>query len=385
MRRNDRRRARDDIAIIGMSGRFPGAPSIERFWENLRDGIESITPFSHSELQAAGVDPRGVRQPRVSCRRAASSRTLSSSTRPSSASARARQRASILSIASSWRRPGTRLRTRATTPRSFPGSVGRVRRLRHERLPRLPSVNPEFMALLGYLQVHIGNDKDYLTTRVSYKLNLKGPSFSVQTACSTSLLAVAVAGDHLLSHQCDMALAGGVCVRVPQKAGYYFEPGGIFSPDGHCRVFDEQAAGVVFGNGVGVVVLRGWRTRLPTVTQSTPSSRAGRVNNDGAAKASYAAPSLEGQADVIIRAHEHAGVSADTITYVEAHGTGTSVGDPIEIAALTQAFRASTVEEAVLRRRVSQDERRAPGSGGGRGEPDQDRASASTWRDSAQP
>jgi acyl transferase domain-containing protein/acyl carrier protein len=205
--------------------------------------------------------------------------------------------------------------------------------------------NPEFMALLGYLQVHVGNDKDYLTTRVSYKLNLKGPSFSVQTACSTSLLAVAIAGDHLLSHQCDMALAGGVCVRVPQKAGYYYEPGGIFSPDGHCRVFDENAAGVVFGNGVGVVVLRRLADALADGDPIHAVVKGWAVNNDGATKGSFAAPSLEGQTDVIVRAHEHAGVHADSITYVEAHGTGTSVGDPVEIAALTQAFRASTARK----------------------------------------
>ena len=108
------------------------------------------------------------------------------------------------------------------------------------------------MALLGFLQVHIGNDKDYLATRVAYKLDLKGPSFNIQTACSTSLVAVAVACDDLVRHNCDMALAGGICIRVPQKTGYYYEQGGIFSPDGHCRVFDAGAQGVVFGNGVGI-------------------------------------------------------------------------------------------------------------------------------------
>src|SRR4029077_9138731 len=170
------------------------------------------------------------------------------------------------------------------------------------------------------------------------KLDLKGPSFSIQTACSTSLLAVAVAGDHLLSRQCDMALAGGVCIRVPQRTGYYFEPGGIFSPDGHCRVFDEQAAGVVFGNGVGIVVLKRLSDALADGDTIDAVLRGWAVNNDGASKASYAAPSLEGQADVIVRAQKRAGVSPDKITYVEAHGTGTSVGDPIEIAALTKAF-----------------------------------------------
>jgi acyl transferase domain-containing protein/acyl carrier protein len=202
--------------------------------------------------------------------------------------------------------------------------------------------DPEFMALLGYLQVYIGNDKDYLTSRVSYSLNLKGPSFSIQTACSTSLLSIAIASDQLVSGQCDMALAGGVCVRVPQHAGYLYEPGGIYSPDGHCRVFDEKASGVVFGNGVGVVVLRRLSDALRDRDSIYAVIRGWAVNNDGSGKASYAAPSLEGQAEVITRAHKMAGVSAGSITYVEAHGTGTAVGDPIEVGALTKAFRRST-------------------------------------------
>ena len=141
-------------------------------------------------------------------------------------------------------------------PESYPGLIGVYAGCAMSSyLDHLQS-NPAFMALLGYLQVYIGNEKDYLATRVSYKLNLRGPSFNVQTACSTSLLAVTVAADALLNHQCDMALAGGVCIRVPDKAGYYYEPGGIYSPDGHCRVFDQRAQGVVFGNGVGVVVLK---------------------------------------------------------------------------------------------------------------------------------
>ncbi len=341
-----RRTSRTDnsLAIIGMSGRFPGAPSVERFWENLRHGVESITPFSRGELQAAGVDPAAFDDPAyVSAGSVLEDVDLFDAPffgfSPREAESLDPQHRLFLETA--WHA----LEDAGYDPATFPGLVGVYGGCAMSSyLDHLQS-NPEFMALLGYLQVHIGNDKDYLTTRVSYKLDLKGPSFSIQTACSTSLLAVAVAGDHLLSRQCDMALAGGVCVRVPQKSGYYFEPGGIFSPDGHCRVFDENAAGVVFGNGVGVVVLRRLADALADGDPIYAVVKGWAVNNDGAAKGSFAAPSLDGQVDVIARAHAHAGVRADTVTYVEAHGTGTSVGDPVEIGALTKAFRASTTKK----------------------------------------
>ena len=167
-------------------------------------------------------------------------------------------------------------------------------------------------------------------------------AFNVQTACSTSLLAVAVAADALVSHQCDMALAGGICVRVPEVSGYYFEPGGIFSPDGHCRVFDQRGQGVVFGNGAGVVVLKRLENAIAEGDAIYAVLKGWAVNNDGASKISFSAPGMRGQMDVIIKAHERAGITPESIGYVEAHGTGTPLGDPIEIAALTQAFRTRT-------------------------------------------
>ena len=334
-------KADNAIAIIGMSGRFPGAPSVDRFWDNLRNGVESISRFSSIELEAAGVDSSAFDNPAyVPAGSILEDVDLFDAAffgfSPREAESLDPQHRLFLETA--WHA----LEDAGYDPESFPGSVGVYGGCAMSTYLDYLQSNPEFMALLGYLQVHLGNDKDYLTTHVSYKLNLKGPSFSVQTACSTSLLAVAVAGDHLLSRQCDMAIAGGACVRVPQKAGYYFEPGGIFSPDGHCRVFDENGAGVVFGNGVGVVVLRRLADALADGDAIRAVVRGWAVNNDGATKGSFAAPSLEGQTDVITRAHEHAGVHAGSITYVEAHGTGTSVGDPVEIAALTQAFRAAT-------------------------------------------
>jgi acyl transferase domain-containing protein/acyl carrier protein len=334
-------RPKKDIAIIGMSGRFPGAPNISQFWKNLRDGVESITRFSEKELAASGVDSSAFENPNfVPAGSVIEDIELFDAPffgfSPREAESLDPQQRIFLECA--WHA----LEDADHDPETYQGLIGVYGGCAMSSYLDYLQSNPAFMALLGYLQVYIGNDKDYLTTHVSYKLNLKGPSFSVQTACSTSLLAVAVACDGLASHQCDMALAGGVCVRIPQKAGYYFEPGGIFSPDGHCRVFDERAQGVVFGNGVGVVVLKRLADALADGDSIDAVIRGWAVNNDGAAKATYTAPGLQGQVDVVSRAHLRAGVRPHTITYVETHGTGTVVGDPIEMAALTQVFRAAT-------------------------------------------
>ena len=202
--------------------------------------------------------------------------------------------------------------------------------------------NPGFLHLVGHLQALIGNDKDYLSTHVSYKLNLRGPSISIQSTCATSLVAVCVACEGIRSGSCDMALAGGVCIRAPQITGYYYEPGGIYSPDGRCRVFDSDAQGVVFGNGVGVVVLKRLVDALADGDFVHAVIKGWAMNNDGGSKASYTAPSIDGQADVIARAQAMAGVNPGTVTYIEAHGTATAAGDPVEIAALSKAFRRGT-------------------------------------------
>jgi acyl transferase domain-containing protein/acyl carrier protein len=331
----------EQIAIIGMSGRFPGARNIDEFWRNLRDGVESISAFSPAELEASGTNPSVFENPAyVPAGSVLEDIDLFDAAffgfSPREAESLDPQQRIFLETA--WHA----LEDAGYEPESYPGVIGVYAGCSASTyLDHLQS-NPDFLALLGYLQVYIGNEKDYLATRVSYKLNLRGPSFNVQTACSTSLLAVAVASDALLSRQCDMALAGGVCIRVPQKAGYYFEPGGIFSPDGHCRVFDERAQGVVFGSGVGVVVLKRLFDALADGDRIDAVIRGWAINNDGSAKASYTAPGLRGQADVITQAYKRAGIKPESITYVEAHGTGTSLGDPIEIAALTQAFRRQT-------------------------------------------
>src|SRR5262249_53401561 len=190
-------------------------------------------------------------------------------------------------------------------------------------------------------QAMIGNDKDFLTTRVSYELNLRGPSVGVQTACSTSLVAVHMACQSLLSYQCDMALAGGVSIQVPQRTGYYYIPGGIGSPDGRCRAFDVRAEGTVFGSGVGIVALKRLEDAISDHDTIHAVIKGTALSNDGSSKVGYTAPSVEGQAHAITMAQVVAGVDAETITYIEAHGTGTALGDPVEIEALTKAFRAS--------------------------------------------
>ncbi|HSK46258.1 MAG TPA: type I polyketide synthase, partial [Candidatus Binatia bacterium] len=187
-----------------------------------------------------------------------------------------------------------------------------------------------------------GNEKDYLATRTSYKLNLRGPSLNIQTACSTSLVAVAQAYQALQGYQCDMAIAGGISITSPQRRGYLYHEGAIVSPDGHCRAFDAQAGGTVFSNGTGVVLLKRLADAVADHDHIYAVIKGVGVNNDGSARVSFAAPSVDGQAEAIAMAQALAGVDADSISYVETHGTGTALGDPVEIAGLTQAFRLGT-------------------------------------------
>ena len=205
--------------------------------------------------------------------------------------------------------------------------------------------NPSLVELVGPLYLNISSDKDFLTTLVSYKLHLRGPSITVQTACSTSLVAACLACQSLLSYQCDMALAGGVSIKFPHRVGYLYQSGGVLSPDGYCRAFDAAAQGSVDSNGVGVILLKRLGDALADGDHIYAVIKGTAVNNDGALKVSYTAPSVDGQAEVIAMAQAVAGVPPETITYVETHGAGTPLGDPIEIAALTQVFRHSTAAQ----------------------------------------
>jgi acyl transferase domain-containing protein len=329
------------IAIVGMSGRFPGARNVLEFWRNLRAGVESIATFTEEELLAYGVDPELLKSANyVRARGVLDEIELFDAAffgvSPREAELMDPQIRFFLE--NSWEA----MENAGYDPQTYQGVIGIFGGmslgqywLRH----LLP--NHEVVASAGGLQLRILNDKDFLTTQVAYKLNLKGPTVNVQTACSTSLVAVHLACQSLLSYQCDMALAGGVSILVPQKSGYLPQEG-VFSPDGHCRAFDADAKGTVSGNGVGVVVFKRMSDALADGDHIRAIVRGSAINNDGSLKVSYTAPSVDGQAEVIAMAQAVAGVKPETITYIETHGTGTPLGDPIEVAALTQVFRAST-------------------------------------------
>jgi len=310
----------------------------------LRDGVEAISFFSPEELIESGVDPSTLTNPNF----VAAGSILEEIDKfdASFFGINAREAESLdpqerFFLECAWHA----LEDAGYDPEEFNAPVGVYAGSSMSSYLQEIYRNPDFVSLVGYLQILIGNDKDYLTTHTSYKLNLRGPSLGVQTTCSTSLVSVCLACDGLLNQHCDMALAGGVCIRVPQKTGYFHEPGGIYSPDGHCRVFDARAQGVVFGNGVGVVVLKRANDAVAAGDPIYALIKGWSINNDGSAKASYAAPGLKGQAEVIARAQARAGINPQDITYVETHGTGTTVGDPVEIAALTKTFREKTEEK----------------------------------------
>ncbi len=330
----------ESIAVIGMTGRFPGAKNIEEFWKNLKDGAETITRFSDEELRAAGVDLSYTKLPgfvNAGC-------VLSDIEQfdavffgysPRDAEAIDPQQRFFLECA--WEC----LEGAGYDSESYPGPIGvfggcDMSTYMYQVYTYLDPMTPASPMAL------IGNDKDYLTTQVSYKLNLKGPSMAIQTSCSTSLVAVGVACQSLWSHSCDMALAGGVSIAVPQKQGYYYQAGGILSPDGHCRTFDAEGQGTVVGNGVGMVLLKRLSDALADGDMIHALIKGAALNNDGSLKVGYTAPSIEGQANAIAMAQAMSGITPDTIGYVEAHGTATLLGDPIEVAALAQAFRAKT-------------------------------------------
>ena len=330
-----------DIAIVGLACRFPGARNADQFWENLENGLESVTFFSDEELKSSGVaahlldDPRYVRAKAILDEIEFFDAAFFGFS-PREAQILDPQHRFFLECA--WEA----LENSGYCAESYDGRIGVYAGAgMNTYLFNLYS-NRGFIESIDPFQLLISSDKDYLTTRVSYKLGLSGPSIAVQTACSTSLVAVHLACQSLLSGECDMALAGGVSVTVPQKSGYIYQEGSFLSPDGHCRAFDAEARGTVAGDGVGIVVLKRLEDALVDGDSIHAIVKGSAVNNDAAMKAGYTAPSVSAQARVIAEAQAMARVGADTISYVETHGTGTALGDPVEFAALTKAFRAST-------------------------------------------
>ncbi len=334
-----------EIAIVGMAGRFPGAPDIDTFWRNLRDGVESISALSDADLAAAGVpaalrdDPRYVKAAPLLDDIELFDAELFGYTPREAELIDPQQR---LFLECSW----AALEHAGYAPGTFDGAIGIFGGARTDTYLLNLYANPAFQQSRDTTQIALGNDLAYLSSRVAHRLNLRGPSLSIHTACSTALAAVHLACQSLLIDECQLALAGGVAVNVPQRVGYLYQEGGILAPDGHCRPFDADARGTVFGSGVGVVVLKRLEDALADGDTIYAVIRGSALNNDGAVKASFTAPSVDGQAAVIAEALANAGVPADTIGYIEAHGTGTPLGDPIEIRALTRAFRASTARSS---------------------------------------
>ncbi|HVT17364.1 MAG TPA: amino acid adenylation domain-containing protein [Thermoanaerobaculia bacterium] len=329
-----------DIAVIGMAGRFPRAANVEEFWHNLCAATESVSFFAADELLREGVDAELLRRPDyVRAKAVLEDADLFDAAffgfTPREAEIMDPQQRVFLETA--WEA----LEDAGYGAGDYRGRVGVFAgESMNSYLFNLIS-QPEILEAAGAIQAVTANDKDFLATRVSYELDLEGPSLAVQTACSTSLVAVHLACQSLLAGDSDVALAGGVSVRVPQRAGYLHSEGGIDSPDGHCRAFDAAAAGTVAGNGVGIVVLKRLREAVGDGDRVLAVIKGSAINNDGGRKVGFTAPRMDGQARVIRAAQAAAGVEAETIGYVEAHGTGTALGDPIEIGALRSAFAAT--------------------------------------------
>lgn len=328
-----------EIAVIGMAGRFPGAPSLDRFWENLINDRESLVPLSDEHLREQGATEEDLKDPaylKIGGLLKNSDHFDAAFFGYSPREAAILDPQQRLFLECAWEA----LETAGYLGEESPSQVGVFAGAGMNGYLLNLYANSEIRKTTSPYEIFVGNDKDFLATRVSYKLNLCGPSMSIQTACSSSLVAVHTACQSLLSGECDLALAGGVAVS--KQLGYRAQQGNIYSPDGHCRPFESRANGTVGGNGVGVVVLKRLEDALSDGDTIDAVIKGSAVTNDGAHKVSYTAPQVDSQAAAIRNALTLADVSAATISYIEAHGTGTAMGDPIEIAALTQAFREQT-------------------------------------------
>lgn len=325
------------IAIVGMAGRFPGARDLRELWHNLRNGVEGISFFTAEELAAAGVSQQELQDPGY-VRAAPILEDIDTFdagffgfNRPDAEVTDPQHRLFMESV---WEA----LEDAGCDPRRVAGQVGVYAGCSLSSYLFF-NLRDTFTMSEGGFRSLIGNDKDYLASHTSYRLDLGGPSIGIQTACSTSLVAVHLASQSLLSGECEVAVAGGVTVKNFRKLGYHHQEGGLFSPDGHCRPFDADAKGTLFGNGVGVVVLKTLEDALEAGDRVYAVIRGSAVNNDGARKVGYTAPGEDGQVRVVSEALDIAEVDPATIDYLETHGTGTILGDPIEVAALHRVFR----------------------------------------------
>jgi acyl transferase domain-containing protein/thioesterase domain-containing protein len=332
-----------DIAVVGMALRVPGARNVKQFWANLRDGVESIRTLSTEELLAEGEGSERIHHPNYvpRCADLAGMEMFDADffgLSPKEAAIMDPQHRHFLECVWEAIEDSGRIPMPGGEPVGVFAGCGMGSYFYFNVCSNRHLVDQVGMFLLR----HTGNDKDFLSTRASFTFDLRGPSVNVQTACSTSLVAIHYACQSLMNGECDTAIAGGVTIELPHRHGYTFNEGEILSPDGHCRPFDHRAVGTVFGSGVGVVMLRRLSDALKDGDIIHTVIKGTAINNDGGSKSGYLAPSVDGQAAAIIEAQGLAGVRADSIGYVECHGTGTYLGDPIEIEGLTQAFRQST-------------------------------------------
>ena len=336
---NDHSVPEHGIAIVGRAGRFPAARTVSDFWDMLAAKRTATTWLSDGDLLAAGVSRRALADPHY----VKAAQVLPGMDRfdagfwgfsPRDAQILDPQHRHFLET--SWEA----LEDAGHMPENFDGRVGVFAGSGMQAYMAFNLLsNPALVDEIGlFLLRHTGNDKDFLPTRLSYLLNLTGPSVAVQTACSTSLVAVHMGVNSLLNMECDMAIAGGVTIELPHNVGYRYEPGEILSPDGLCRAFDDDSQGTVFGSGSAVVVLRRLSDALADGDDIKAVILGSAINNDGAGKASYLAPSVDGQAEAAAEAVAIAGVEPGSISYIEAHGTGTPIGDPIELSALGEVY-----------------------------------------------
>lgn len=340
-RQNGAAPGREKIAIVAMSGRFPGADNLDKLWHNLCNGVESITFFSREEL-GPGIDENLRNDPDyIPARGLIAGADLFDAAffgiSPLEAQVMDPQQRVFLELANEV------LESAGYDPERYKGKIGVFAGIgdNHYYTTNLLT-RPDLLARAGKLAVEYGNQKDYIALRTAYLLDLRGPAVSLNTACSTTLLAVDQACRSLLDCECDLALSGGIDITVPQKSGFFYQEGGTFAKDGHCRPFDADATGTMFCDGAGVVVLK----RLSEAQRDGDTIYAvicgtGK-NNNGARPASFLAPSVDGQADAIAMAQADANIPIESIGYIEAHGTGTPVGDPIEFEALRKVFQSKT-------------------------------------------
>jgi len=334
----------DGIAIVGMAGRFPKSPNLQRFWENLCQGFEGVSVFSNEELEQAGIGSDLLRHPDyVKAKGFLDNADLFDAGffgfSPREAELTDPQMRLFLECA--WEV----LESAGWDPDKFSGLIGVYAGMSFSSyMWQFAGDDAELDSVSAFRTVMGGAEKDHLATTVSYRLNLRGPSFNIQTACSTSLAAVHVAARAVMTYECDMALAGGVSVSAPLRCGYLYEPGGIASADGHCRSFDANGSGSVAGDGVGIVLLKRLEDAIAARDKIYAVIKGSAANNDGHRKVGFSAPAIEGQAEAISMALAAASSNCESIGYIEAHGSATAIGDPIEIAALNQVYSQAALK-----------------------------------------